>query len=324
MKRIGQKFSPWWDRSYLVSLIFLVSSLLFYASDAHSHPRNVYASDASSALALQLPTNNRALALQLPTGNRAEQPRYIYASDAHKHPRLNFSRLECCVFFDGLKTASSKAFSDFPPYNVTYLKGRPSKNSILAGEISNSDIYQIAEMQEETLRFPDEPPLEPDDYRMNKYRELVPSTLKGATVVNSVQAKELYEKNKTLFIDVMPYIPKPPNLPKTMIWREKVRKNIEGSHWLANVGYGALPPEMTAYFRNNLKKLTSGNLSHPLLFYCQQECWMSWNAAKRALEYGYRSVYWFPRGTDGWLEIGGVVKKATPVALPNMTRRLTQ
>ncbi len=312
MKRIGQKFSPWWDRNYLVSLIFLVSSLFFYAPDAHSHPRYIYASDASSSLALQLPTSNQALALQLPTNNRAKQL------------GLNFSWLECCVFFDGMKTASSKTFSDFPPYNVTYLKGRPSKNSILAGEISHSEIYQIAEMQEETLRFPDEPPLEPDDYRMNKYRELVPTTLKDATVVSSEQAKDLYEKKKTLFIDVMPYIPKPPNLPKTMIWREKVRKNIEGSHWLANVGYGALPPEMATYFKSNLKKLTSGNLSRPLLFYCQKQCWMSWNAAKRALEYGYRSVYWFPLGTDGWINIGGVVTRATPVPLPNMTRRLTQ
>ncbi|GAA6213094.1 hypothetical protein NBRC116602_28350 [Hyphomicrobiales bacterium 4NK60-0047b] len=223
-----------------------------------------------------------------------------------------------------MKTAPSKAFSDFPPFNVTYTKGRPSKNSILAGEIFYSQIHQIEENQEEALRFPDEPPLEPDDYRMNKYREMVPATLKGATVVNSVEAKELYEKKKTLFIDVMPYIPKPPNLPKTMIWREKTRKNIEGSSWLANVGYGALPPEMTTYFKSNLTKLTSGNFSYPLLFYCQQQCWMSWNAAKRALEYGYSSVYWFPRGTDGWLEIGGKVKKAIPVPLPNMTRRLTQ
>lgn len=309
----------------MVSLIFLFFSLLIYSSDANSsvtlqlptsnraeHPRNIYASDASSFLAPSVAHKQPGLALQLPTSNRA------------KHPRFNFSRLECCVFFDGLKTASSKAFSDFPPFNVTYTKGKLSKNSILAGEISKPDHYQIASSQEETLRFPDEPPLEPDDYRMNKYREMVPATLKGATVVNSLQAKELYEKKKTLFIDVMPYIPKPPNLPKTMIWREKTRKNIEGSSWLANVGYGALPPEMATYFKSNLTKLTSGNFSYPLLFYCQQQCWMSWNAAKRALEYGYSSVYWFPRGTDGWLEIGGAVKKAIPVPLPNMTRRLTQ
>jgi rhodanese-related sulfurtransferase len=27
---------------------------------------------------------------------------------------------------------------------------------------------------------------------------------------------------------------------------------------------------------------------------------MSWNAAKRALTYGYSDVAWYPEGTDGW------------------------
>jgi hypothetical protein len=27
---------------------------------------------------------------------------------------------------------------------------------------------------------------------------------------------------------------------------------------------------------------------------------MSWNAARRALEWGYTAVIWYPDGTDGW------------------------
>ena len=37
-----------------------------------------------------------------------------------------------------------------------------------------------------------------------------------------------------------------------------------------------------------------------LVIYCQANCWMSWNAAKRALSYGYPNVAWYPEGTDGW------------------------
>jgi PQQ-dependent catabolism-associated CXXCW motif protein len=37
-----------------------------------------------------------------------------------------------------------------------------------------------------------------------------------------------------------------------------------------------------------------------LVFYCQADCWMSWNAAKRALSLGYSNVAWYPEGTDGW------------------------
>ena len=40
---------------------------------------------------------------------------------------------------------------------------------------------------------------------------------------------------------------------------------------------------------------------------------MSWNAAKRALTYGYTNVSWFPDGTDGWQEIGLPVVDVKPV-----------
>ena len=36
------------------------------------------------------------------------------------------------------------------------------------------------------------------------------------------------------------------------------------------------------------------------MIYCQADCWMSWNAAKRALSYGYTNVAWYPDGTEGW------------------------
>jgi PQQ-dependent catabolism-associated CXXCW motif protein len=40
------------------------------------------------------------------------------------------------------------------------------------------------------------------------------------------------------------------------------------------------------------------------VFFCLKDCWMSWNAAKRALSLGYRNVMWFSEGTDGWQELG--------------------
>jgi PQQ-dependent catabolism-associated CXXCW motif protein len=41
-------------------------------------------------------------------------------------------------------------------------------------------------------------------------------------------------------------------------------------------------------------------MSSKVLFYCMMDCWMSWNAAKRAIEWGYSSVLWYPLGADGW------------------------
>ena len=39
---------------------------------------------------------------------------------------------------------------------------------------------------------------------------------------------------------------------------------------------------------------------------------MSWNAAKRAIEWGYASVLWYPLGADGWEADGRALTEATP------------
>jgi PQQ-dependent catabolism-associated CXXCW motif protein len=145
---------------------------------------------------------------------------------------------------------------------------------------------------------------EPESYRMDDYRAPVPGTLQGARVVTTTEAEGLWREKKTVFFDVMPNTPKPRNLPEGTIWRDKVRRDIPGSIWLANVGYGALTREQTAYFRENLAAHTGSDKSRTILFYCMTDCWMSWNAAKRAVEWGYSSVLWYPAGADGWEQDG--------------------
>ncbi len=141
---------------------------------------------------------------------------------------------------------------------------------------------------------------EPVGYREDGYRGPVPETLAGGVVVSTEEAHDLWERGKTAFIDVLPRAPKPQNLPKGTIWRDKPRHSIPGSLWLPNVGYGRIADVTDAYFRSGLQKATGDDMSHPVLFFCLDECWMSWNAAKRALAYGYESVFWYPEGTDGW------------------------
>jgi PQQ-dependent catabolism-associated CXXCW motif protein len=141
---------------------------------------------------------------------------------------------------------------------------------------------------------------EPDGYREDPYRGPVPDTLRGGTVVSTEEAHALWEAGETAFIDVLPQAPKPKNLPEGTIWHDKKRQSIPGSLWLPNVGYGKIAAQTADYFRTGLDKATDGDTSHPVLFFCLDECWMSWNAARRALEYGYEAVYWYPEGTDGW------------------------
>ena len=82
--------------------------------------------------------------------------------------------------------------------------------------------------------------------------------------------------------------------------------------WLANVGYGVLSEEVESYFRRSLEALTAGDHSRALVFYCQMHCWMSWNAAKRALALGYARVHWYPDGTEGWAAAGLPFAEAQP------------
>ncbi|WP_162737159.1 PQQ-dependent catabolism-associated CXXCW motif protein [Phyllobacterium pellucidum] len=141
---------------------------------------------------------------------------------------------------------------------------------------------------------------EPDGYRTEAYRAPTPATLKGAKVITTDEAVELWKSKDAVFVDVLPHDPKPAELPAGTIWKEKIREDIPGSIWLPNVGYGVINKETEAYFRKGLKSRLGDDVNKKVIFYCMENCWMSWNAAKRAVEWGYTSVIWFPLGTDGW------------------------
>jgi PQQ-dependent catabolism-associated CXXCW motif protein len=152
-------------------------------------------------------------------------------------------------------------------------------------------------------RAQDAPP-EPEGYRTDNYRAPVPATLAGARILTTGQAEAIWRSGSGAFVDVLPRPPKPPNLPAGTIWRDKPRLNIPGSIWLPDTGYGALAAATEDYLRDGLVRASGGDHAKLLVIYCQADCWMSWNAAKRALSYGYSNVAWYPDGTDGWQRAG--------------------
>jgi PQQ-dependent catabolism-associated CXXCW motif protein len=153
---------------------------------------------------------------------------------------------------------------------------------------------------------------EPEGYRTDNYRAAVPATLKGARVVTTEDAEAIWHAGSAVFIDVLPHAPKPPNLPPDTVWRDKPRFNIPGSVWLPDTGYGALAVPTEDYLRTGLSRATRSDRTKLLVFYCQANCWMSWNAAKRALSIGYTNVAWYPEGTDGWQQADLPVEESRP------------
>lgn len=153
---------------------------------------------------------------------------------------------------------------------------------------------------------------EPDGYRMDDYRAPTPATLKGAKVVDTVAAHALWKAGEAVFVDAMPRPPKPANLPPNTVWRDLPRDSVPGAVWLANVGFGSLSDQADTYFRRGLDTAAKSNPERPLVFFCLRNCWMSWNAGKRAMAYGYRNIFWFPDGTDGWAEAALPVERVEP------------
>jgi len=155
-------------------------------------------------------------------------------------------------------------------------------------------------------------PQEPDGYRQENYKAPVPATLQGATVVDTPRAFEMWSAKTAVFVDAMARPPKPADLPKKTVWRDTPRADIPGSVWLVNTGFGELAEPTRRYFEKGLTQATAGDKTKPLVFYCLSECWMSWNAAKRAVSLGYANVFWYPEGTDGWEKAGRPLENREP------------
>ena len=113
---------------------------------------------------------------------------------------------------------------------------------------------------------------------MGHYRAPTPLSISGARRINAAQLTKLRKQTGVLLIDVMAHIGAGWD-PLSGQWLiSKPRLNIPGSIWLPDVGGGYLSPELENYFKSNIKRLTKGKQSAPLVVYCQSDCWMSWNA----------------------------------------------
>lgn len=150
---------------------------------------------------------------------------------------------------------------------------------------------------------------------MDNYNAPVPDTLAGAQVVDAESLASAMADG-AIVIDVMPAPHRPPALPADRPWLPVPRMEVPGSLWWPEIGRGAISPALDVWFRGRLATVTGGDPGKALAFYCKPNCWMSWNAAKRAIGYGYRKVLWFPGGAEAWAEAGYPLHPGTPEAPP--------
>jgi PQQ-dependent catabolism-associated CXXCW motif protein len=151
-----------------------------------------------------------------------------------------------------------------------------------------------------------------DGYRINHYRSPTPAHSEYAQTLDTpALQKLLHAQPQTRLIDVY----RQPWLHGRFI-EDELHANLPDSLWLANTGDGELTAHALAYFNHHLQQASHGDKRWPLVFYCRSDCWLGWNAAKRAHHLGYRNLYWYRDGIDAWQQAGLPLIAAHPEALP--------
>ena len=163
---------------------------------------------------------------------------------------------------------------------------------------------------------PESPVAEPKDFWLGPVNAPVPGTLSGGTVIRATDLAALLKQRRAVVVDVSSSQQRPEKLAPQALWMPPPHPVIPGSLWIAGAGAGTVDANVEKLYQQRLAEATSHDLAHPVVVYCHERCWLSWNAAKRAIRYGYRNVYWFPDGIEGWRAAGFETATAEAPASP--------
>jgi PQQ-dependent catabolism-associated CXXCW motif protein len=123
-----------------------------------------------------------------------------------------------------------------------------------------------------------------------------PLTVPGAKTVTTPELrKRLREEPPPILIDVL---------------GSDGHRTLPGAVWLPGAGRGeSFEDEVQSRLARALADLTAGDPTRTLVFYCQSPlCWLSYNAALRALRLGYADVLWYRGGIQYWGASGGALE----------------
>lgn len=157
---------------------------------------------------------------------------------------------------------------------------------------------------------------EPEGYWSGPINSPVPQTITGGTVIHAQALADLLDEQDPFVIDVSNMPKRPEGMALDAPWLPLPHDAIPGSVWIPEVGLAEVPTQVDEFFRKQLSEATNGDLNRRVVIYCHEACWLSWNAAKRAIRYGYRDVHWFPEGIEGWRAAGFKTEVVKPLLPP--------
>ena len=128
--------------------------------------------------------------------------------------------------------------------------------------------------------------------RQAPYHGPTPLQIPGAQVVQTRQLQALLAgPDSPILIDVL---------------SEQGHLTLAGAVWLSGAGRGAnFVDPVQSLLTQLLRQLAGGNKARPMVFFCAgSQCWLSYNAALRAVAAGYSRVYWYRGGVEAWVAAG--------------------
>jgi PQQ-dependent catabolism-associated CXXCW motif protein len=128
--------------------------------------------------------------------------------------------------------------------------------------------------------------------RQAPYSAPTPRTIPGGKVLDTPALRRMLEAAPPpLLIDVA---------------GSEAHTSVAGAVWLGGVGHGGnFIDILQAELQQSLQVLTGGDKSREIVFLCvDAKCWLSYNAALRAIALGYARVYWYRGGILAWRAAG--------------------
>lgn len=131
----------------------------------------------------------------------------------------------------------------------------------------------------------------PAAYRSKDYHAPTPDTVPGAKVVKTSELKAMLElKPRPFLVDVL---------------SGPVHPTLPGALWLHNGGLGDFDAAEEQRFVDVLALLSGHDKAREIVFFCSgARCWLSYNAALRAVRAGYTNIYWYRGGIEAWRAAG--------------------
>lgn len=149
-------------------------------------------------------------------------------------------------------------------------------------------------------------------YRIAAYRGVVPAPPPGVPRIDDRQAAALQRRGKALFLDVTPAAGGHRDA-DTGLWHlAEPHATIPGAHWFPEAGRGPADPAIDGWFARGVARLAHGSHDRALVAFCLADCWMSWNASWKLRRLGYRQIFWYANGADGWRDMDRPLVPARP------------